>query len=74
MGIYRHWLETPGAVADFRVRYKISDDVHVRLDNPEDPFDGSIFHNELMPFWLVTMIEGEARFALHPLLKSYLRE
>ena len=69
-----HWLENPRVVADFRARYKIPDDVQVRLDNLEDPFDGSIFHNGWMPFWLVIVIEGGVRFPLHPLLKSCLRE
>ena len=73
-GVYRYWLENPQAIAAFRVKYKISDNVEVRLDNPEDPFDGIIFHNGWMPFWLVTVIEGGVRFPLHPLLRDCLRE
>ena len=45
MGVYRYWLENPQAVADFRARYEIPDNVEVRQDNPEDPFDGLVFHN-----------------------------
>ena len=47
MGIYRYWLENLRAVADFRAKYKILDNVLVRLDNPEDSLEGSIFHNGL---------------------------
>ena len=74
MGVYRYWLENPQAMADLRAKYKILDDVLVRLDNPEDPIDGSVFHNGWMSFWLVTMIEGGVRFPLHPLLNACLRE
>lgn len=62
MGVYRYWLENPQAVANFRAKYGIPDNVQVRLDNPEDPFDGSIFHN------------GWIRFLLHSLLRACLRE
>ncbi|XXG47515.1 hypothetical protein AAC387_Pa02g2150 [Persea americana] len=74
MGVYRYWLENPRAVADFRAKYKIPNNVLVRLDNPEDLLDGSIFNNGWMLFWLVTVIEGGVRFPLHPLLKECLRE
>ena len=55
MGIYRHWLEIPRAVADFRARYKIPDDVHINAEKPkggdgcikEEGFDKS-FTNHIM--------------------------
>ena len=61
-------------MANFRVRYNIPDDVQIRLDNPEDPFDDSIFYNGWIPFMLVIVIEGGVRFPFHPLLRSCLRE
>ena len=45
MGIYRHWLENPQARAEFRARYRVPDDVLIRLDDPENPFDGLTFTN-----------------------------
>ena len=66
MGIYRHWLETPMAIAEFRVKYEIPDDVQVRLDDPENPFDSLTFTNGWMPFPLVTVIEGGVRFPFSP--------
>ena len=67
-------VRKPTAVVDFRARYGIPNNVEVRLDNPEDPFDGIIFHNGWMPFWLGTVIEGGVRSPLHPLLRDCLRE
>ena len=61
-------------MADFRAIYKILDDVHIRLDNLEDPFDSSIFRNDWMPFMLVTVIEGGVRLPLHLLLRPCLKE
>ena len=36
MGIYRHLLEDPVSIAIFRNMYKISANVEVRLDGPDD--------------------------------------
>ena len=58
MSIYRHWLETLEAMAEFRANYGIPDDVLIRLDDPENPFDGHTFTNDWMPFLLVTIIKG----------------
>ena len=74
MGVYRYMLEDSHAIVVFRAQYRIPDNVHVRLDNPEDPFDGLVLHNNWMSFWLVTVIEGEVRFPLHPLLRDCLWE
>ena len=51
-------VRNPRAVADFRAIYKVLDHVQIRLDDPEDLFDGSTFCNGWMPFLLVTVIEG----------------
>ena len=32
-------------VAEFRAKYEISDDVQIRLDDPENPFDDLTFTN-----------------------------
>ncbi|KAJ8617840.1 hypothetical protein MRB53_014026 [Persea americana] len=61
MGVYRYLLEGEQVVAAFRAQYNIPADVKVRLDNPEDPTDGLIFHNGWMSFWLVTVVEGGVR-------------
>ena len=45
MGVYRYRLENPQAIANFKAQYRIPGNVEVRLDNPEDPFDGLVFHN-----------------------------
>ncbi|RWR83673.1 hypothetical protein CKAN_01243400 [Cinnamomum micranthum f. kanehirae] len=74
MGIYRHWLETPEVTAKFKAKYGIPDDVRIRLNDPEIPFDGYDFTNGWMPFYLVTIIEGGVQFPLHPLLISCLKK
>ena len=74
MRIYRHWLETLMAIAEFRAKYEIPDDVQVRLDDPENPFDSLTFTNGWMTFLLVTVIEGGVRFPLHPLLRTCLKK
>ena len=74
MGIYRHWLENPQAMAEFKARYRIPVDVQIRLDDPENPFDGLTFTNGWMSFMLVTVIEGGVRFPLHPLMRICLRK
>ena len=61
-------------MAEFRAKYKISDDVSIRLNDPKDPFDGNTFCSGWMSFPLVTLIEGGVRFPLYPLLRSCLRE
>lgn len=58
MVIYRHRLETPMAIAEFRAKCEIPDDAQVRLDDPENPFDGLTFTNGWMTFLLVTLIKG----------------
>ena len=50
MGFYKYRLESPHAIAKFRAQYRIPGNVEVRLDNPEDPFDGLVFYNGWMPF------------------------
>ena len=45
MGIYRHLLETTQAIAGFRARYRIPDDVLIRLNDPEDPLEGNSFRS-----------------------------
>ena len=67
-------LENPQARAEFRAKYRILDDVFIRLDEPENPFDGMTFTNGWMPFMLVTVIEGGVRFPLHPLLRICLKK
>ena len=46
------------AIAEFRAKFEIPNDVQVRSDDPENPFDELTFTNDWMPFLLVTMIEG----------------
>ena len=46
------------AITEFRAKYEILDDVQIKLDDPENPFDGLTFTNGWMPFLLVTVIEG----------------
>lgn len=72
MGAYRHWLDTPVAMATFREMYRIPDVVETRLDDPEDVFDGMSFRDGWMPFPLVAIIEGGVRFPVHPLLRACL--
>ena len=67
-------LEDPHAITVFRTQYTIPDNVQVRLDKPEDTLDGLIYHNVLMPFWLVTVVEEGVRLPLHPLLRDCLWE
>ena len=74
MEIYRHWLETPQARAEFRAKYRIPDDVHIRLDDPENLFVGLTFTNSWIPFMLVIVIEGVIQFPLHPLLRTCLKK
>lgn len=61
-------------MAEFRARYRIPDDVQIRLDDLENPFYGLTFTSGWMPFMLVTVIEGGVRFPLHPLLRICLRK
>ena len=65
MGVYRHLLGDPVSIAIFRNMYKISANIEVRPDGPDDG---------CMLFWLVTVTEAGVRFPLHPLLRDCLRE
>ena len=69
MGVYWQW-----AMAEFRAKYGIPVDVLIRLDDPENPFDGHTFTNGSMSFLLVTVIEGGVWFPLHPLLVTCLKK
>jgi len=71
MGAYRHWVDTPSALETFREGYVIPADVQIRLNDPEDPFDG--LYKGQISFPLVAVVEGGVRFPVHPLLRACLR-
>ena len=61
-------------MAEFRANYGIPDDVLIRLDDPENPFNDHTFTNGWMPFLLVTIIECGVQFPFHPLLMTCLKK
>ncbi|RWR93533.1 hypothetical protein CKAN_02279200 [Cinnamomum micranthum f. kanehirae] len=72
MGAYRHWLDTPEAMTNFREMYGIPEDVRTWLDKLEDLFDGFVFPDGWMPFPLIAIVEGGVRFPVYPLLRACL--
>ncbi|XXG59957.1 hypothetical protein AAC387_Pa04g1954 [Persea americana] len=76
MGVYRYLLEGVHAIAAFRVQYNIPANVEVRLDNPDDPSDGLVVNDGLMPFLACDRYRrgGGVQFSLHLLLRDCLWE
>lgn len=73
MGVFREELDRPGSEPIFRAKYKIPDDVEIRLDDPDDPHDGR-FREGWMPFPLVSVTEGGVRFPLNSFLRTCLNQ
>ncbi|RWR88185.1 Protein kinase domain-containing protein [Cinnamomum micranthum f. kanehirae] len=51
------WLETPEVTAEFNAKYGIPDDVLIRLNDPNNAFDGYSFVDGWMPFYQVSIVE-----------------
>lgn len=69
MGAFRYLLENPAAVAEFRAKYNIPENVQIRLDNLGDPLDLRPSVAGWTAFPLIVVVEGGVRFPLHPFLK-----
>lgn len=71
MGKYRFFVNSPGAMAEFRKDYNIPDDVHLTLAELDvTPWGNPGF----VPFTLLSIVETDLRFPVQPLLCEFLRQ
>ncbi|GMP82964.1 hypothetical protein CsSME_00037056 [Camellia sinensis var. sinensis] len=71
MGKYRYMVSSPGAMAEFRRDYNIPDDVILELAKKGDTRWGDL---DRCPFAVVSIVEGELRFPVQPLICEFLRQ
>ncbi len=69
MGKFRELLSTPRKIREFRRMYDIPDDVHIRLDGPEDLREHGQTREKIhIP--LIFIVEGGLGFPLHPFFRE----
>ncbi|GMP87746.1 hypothetical protein CsSME_00039992 [Camellia sinensis var. sinensis] len=70
MGRYCFLVDTPVALAMFREKYNIPDDVHLELSVEDTTPWGRL---DQCPFIVLSIIEGGLRFPVNPLIWEFLR-
>src|ERR1700738_4383764 len=71
MGKFLKLVDTPEALARFRVRYCIPPDVQIRLPTEQHNVPGFGGLDKLF-ISILAIVEGGVRFPLHPLLREVL--
>lgn len=70
MGRFRRYCNTPQAMADFRTRFNVPDDVAITLASEATIRES--FDNDALHIPVVAVVEGGVRFPLAPLLHQVL--